>query len=126
VRYLLSLPGRNPLLAEEVIVMACASGAGRAARTWLPNDDALRLLGEAKADANVPMAEKRELIDSALKSWPLLQGDLQKRIEERAADLEASHKRVRQAVSLRVRELKLAPQLPPDLLGILVLQPVVS
>jgi hypothetical protein len=32
---------------------------------------------------------------------------------------------VRKAVSLKVRELTVKPQLPPDLLGILVLQPVV-
>ena len=64
-------------------------------------------------------------IESALDVWPTLESAVQERIKERAAELEKSHKRVRQAVSLKVRQLTLAPQLPPDLLGILVLQPVV-
>ena len=47
------------------------------------------------------------------------------RITRRARELGESHKRIRKAVSLSVRELKVKPQLLPDLLGILVLQPVV-
>lgn len=47
-------------------------------------------------------------------------------IQQRAQELEASHKRIRQAVSVRIRGLQVQPQLPPDLLGILVLQPVVQ
>jgi len=47
-------------------------------------------------------------------------------IQQRAQELEASHKRIRQAVSLHIRALQVQPQLPPDLLGILVLQPVVE
>ncbi|GIW55594.1 MAG: hypothetical protein KatS3mg082_1998 [Nitrospiraceae bacterium] len=58
--------------------------------------------------------------------WPDLEPDIRQQIESRAAELEKSHKRVRQAVSLKVRQLSLAPQFPPDLLGILVLQPVVG
>ena len=46
-------------------------------------------------------------------------------VSKRGAELERSHKRVRQAVGLRVRELAVAPQFPPDLLGVLILQPVV-
>jgi hypothetical protein len=71
------------------------------------------------------MAEKRGLISAALAEWPALESALRERIAERGAELERSHKRVRQAVGLRVRELAVAPQFPPDLLGILVLQPVV-
>jgi hypothetical protein len=126
VRYLLQLPERNPLLSEEVFVTACVSGSRPGSRDWLCGADALRLLADAKADANIPMAEKRELVDAALKAWPSLQPQVQKLIETRAAELEASHKRIRQAVSLRVRELKLVPQLPADLLGILILQPMVE
>jgi hypothetical protein len=39
-------------------------------------------------------------------------------------DAVTAKRRIRQAVSMRVRELKVVPQLPPDLLGILVLLPV--
>jgi hypothetical protein len=71
------------------------------------------------------MAEKRALIASTLEVWPIHEAALRGRIKLRAVELEKSHKRVRQAVTLRVRELTVAPQLPPDVLGLLVLQPVV-
>jgi len=72
------------------------------------------------------MSEKRELIGRALAAWPSLNSDLQRRIEARAAELTKSHKRVRQAAAMRGGQLTVTPQLPPDLLGILVLQPVVE
>lgn len=125
VRYLLHQPDRPPLLSEEVQVIANKQGPKPSKANWLSDDEALRLLAAARPDANVPMAEKKQLIGSALDTWPMLESSLHQRIAERAADLEKSHKRVRQAVALRIRQLTVAPQLPPDLLGILVLQPVV-
>ena len=89
------------------------------------------------------MSEKRELTESALAVWrsfddaaePQLKrrkekektpiSQLRARIEQRAEELEKSHKRIRKAVSLRVREMRVSPRFPPDLLGVLVLQPVV-
>jgi len=125
VRYLLEPPGRPTLLAEEVVVTGVNHGSRGGKVDWLSNDEALRLLAEARPDANIPMAEKRELIDAALDLWPTLEQAVRRQIEERAKELEKSHKRVRKAVALGVRGLSLAPQFPPDLLGILVLQPVV-
>lgn len=125
VRYLVEQPGQNaPLLSEEVILRGYTDGDARNP-TWLDGDEARRLLTEARPDANLPMPEKRQLIASALDQWPRLESALREQIAARAAELERSHKRVRQAVSLRVRELSVKPQLPPDLLGVLVLQPVV-
>ncbi|MCK6456029.1 MAG: DEAD/DEAH box helicase [Phycisphaerae bacterium] len=125
VRYLIEQPGQSvPLLSEEVIVRGYTDAdASRA--TWLNEDEARRLLTDAKPDANVPMPEKRQLVAEALDQWPRHEPALRDQIAARAAELEKSHKRVRQAVSLRVRELSVKPQLPPDLLGVLVLQPVV-
>jgi hypothetical protein len=123
VRYLIEQPKRTPLLSEEVLVMAYRPGKG-SAKEWLEETEALRLLAEAKPDANVPMPEKRELAKGALAEWPSLEAELGRRIGERAEALEKAHKRVRQAVSLRVRELAVKPQLPADLLGLLVLQPM--
>ena len=125
VRYLLQQPDKAPLLSEEVVVTGFSHGAKAGSHDWFSDDEALRLLGEARPDANVPMAEKRHLIGESLASWPALEATLRKRIDARAAELEKSHKRVRQAVALKVRQLTVAPQFPPDLLGILVLQPVV-
>lgn len=125
VRYLLNQPDRPPLLSEEVIATGVINNPKGGKPEWLDGDEALRLLAEAKPDANIPMAEKRQLVTSALESWPTLEAALHARIGDRAKELEKSHKRVRQAVKLKVRELSMAPQLPPDLLGVLVLQPVV-
>ena len=124
VRYLIEQPQRASLLSEEVLVMAYTGGAA-SARAWLEDTEALRLLAEAKADANVPMTEKRQIVSAALEAWAALQVDLASRVSGRAEILEKSHKRVRQAVALRVRELAVKPQLPADLLGVLVLQPLV-
>lgn len=125
VRYLVEQPGQPaPLLSEEVIIRGYADG-NATNPVWLDGDEARRLLVEAQPDANVPMPEKRQLVAAALDHWPRLEPALRDQIADRAGELEKSHKRVRQAVSLRVRELAVKPQLPPDLLGILVLQPVV-
>jgi len=124
VRYLLEQPDHAPLLSEEVVAKGFAARAQGGTWPWLDDDEALRLLGDAKPDANVPMAEKREIVASALDEWPALEAALVGPIKQRAATLEQSYRRVRQTVGLRVRSLSLKPQLPPDLLGLLVLQPV--
>ncbi len=124
VRYLVKQPDRAPLLSEEVCVLGAS--AGKNGKTdWLSQEDALSLLAKAQPDANIPLAEKKQLIQAALEAWPTLEPSVRQWIALHAADLEQSHKRVRQAVSLRVRQLSVEPQFPPDLLGILVLQPLV-
>lgn len=125
VRYLVEQPQTRPLLSEEVLVLG-ARELGGGGSDWLGDGQALRLLAQAKPDANIPLPEKRELVQRALDTWPALANELRDHVAQRAKVLEESHKRIRQAVSLRVRELKVRPQLPPDLLGILVLQPVVQ
>jgi len=138
VRHLLEQPQARPLIAEEVLVMGF-TGAGQRDSEWLDPQGAQRLLAEAKPDANIPMEEKRELVARVLESvgeWRITNGEwgkshpIQSRIREqvthRAHELTDAHKRIRQAVSLRVRGLEIKPLFPPDLLGVLVLQPVVS
>ncbi len=120
VRYLINQPQRAPLLAEEVLVTGFSGS-----KSALDDIEAMRLLVAARADANIPMSEKRELTEVALETYRTFNSVLESKIKHRSTELEKSHKRVRQAVSLRVRELSVAPQLPPDLLGILVLQPLV-
>jgi len=124
VRYLVEQPQRSLLLSEEVLVTAFENKDGHPVK--LPDNEALRLLLEAKPDANLPASEKRELVGNALKEWVSLEATLKSHIESRAGELEKSHKRVRQAVGMRVRELDVKPQLPVDLLGVVVLQPMVK
>jgi len=140
VRYLVEIPQRAPLLSEEVLVVGYRP-LGVVEDPWLSDGEALRLLvlAGAKPDANIPLGEKRELVEAALEEigeWRAANGEwgngspvqkmIRARVIQRARELEESHKRIRKAVSLRVRELKVKPQFPPDLLGILVLQPVVK
>jgi len=129
VRYLVVQPGRAPLYSEEVRVMAGASmapaGSPGGEMNWLEESEAQRLLVEARPDANMTMPEKRASISAALAQWPEVEAAVQAPIEARAHDLEGAHRRIRQAVRLRVRELTVQPQFPVDLLGILVIQPVV-
>jgi superfamily II DNA or RNA helicase len=123
-RYLVNQPGRPPLLAEEVLVTGMTAGDRGKEPNWVTEDDALRLLGTAQPDANLTLDEKRSAIQPTLDAWKNRADDLHNRIHLRAAELEKSHKRIRQAVSLKVRDLTVTPQLPPDLLGMILLQPV--
>ncbi|MCR4440430.1 MAG: hypothetical protein QHJ34_14875 [bacterium] len=78
-RYLLEQTDRAPLLSEEVLVLGYRAG-GTKEPQWRDNNDALRLLVEARPDANVPMAEKRELVRAALAQigeWPKEGADLE-------------------------------------------------
>lgn len=61
MRYLTKQPDRRPLLSEEVLVLG-ARDIGQGVVRWLDDGEALRLLAEAKPDANIPLAEKRELV----------------------------------------------------------------
>lgn len=124
VRYLLEEPGRPPLLAEEVLVV----GKRYLTEEWLGPGEALGLLAEAEPVANMPVGEKRELLASALAELkPHLEGDgvspLQLIIGARAEELLEAHKRLRRTIGEAVRGFKVKPHWPPDLLGILVLQP---
>lgn len=127
VRYLLQQPQRAALLSEEVFVTGFSGSQPEPnlGKDWIEDDDALRLLADAKPDANIPMAEKRQIIEASLNTWPRLDSALREKINARSLELAKSHKRVRQAVALRIRELAIEPQFPPDLLGLLVLQPIV-
>ncbi|MDW8012025.1 MAG: helicase-related protein [Bacteroidota bacterium] len=137
VRYLLQRPDAPPLLLEEVLVLGYVGDPQYGLR-WLNSSTALRLL-EAQPDANLPLSEKRELIERALHHWADWQAsdlvwsqssgpyaELRTKLNERAQYLEQAYKRIRQAVNLRVRGLSIHPQLPPDLLGVLVLQLMVE
>ncbi|MGH6877132.1 MAG: helicase-related protein, partial [Rhizomicrobium sp.] len=125
VRYLIEQPQKAPLMSEEIVVLGYTSSDSRQPQ-FLEDAAALWLLAEAKPEANVPIAEKKELVSSALNKWQEIEGEIRLRLERRANELEESHKRIRRAVSLRVRELAVKPQLPPDMLGLLVMQPFVS
>ena len=70
--------------------------------------------------------EKRELTTAALAGYEKLDAAIRQTIQGRAEALTEAHRRIRQAVSLKVRGLTVKPQMPADLLGLLILQPVVG
>jgi superfamily II DNA or RNA helicase len=124
VRYLIEQPERPPLLAEEVLVAAFEVQDGRLAP--LPDDAALRLLHEAQPDANIALPEKRALAAAALDRWPKMEAALESHMQARAGALTESYKRVRRVAKMSARQVKMNVQLPADLLGLLVLHPVVT
>jgi superfamily II DNA or RNA helicase len=122
LRFLIEQPGRTSQLAEEVQVVGHEGLPEKPA--WLRDAEVLTLLENAQADANINDAERREIVARTLAGWSHLDSDIQKRIEQRAEVLIESHRSIRQAVSMRIRGLSVQPQLPPDLLGLLILQPL--
>jgi hypothetical protein len=124
LRFLIEQPDRTPLLAEEVQIIGHTGTADKP--TWIDGDEVLTLLEKAQADANIGNEERRELVSAALDGWDKLDDAIKQNITGRAEALTEAHRRIRQAVSMRVRGLTVKPQMPPDLLGLLVLQPLVK
>lgn len=121
VRYLIHIPNQAPLFSEEVRALGYRGEAAHP--DWLPEAETLRLLAEAQPDANLPLAKKKEILAAALKAYLALEPHLRSQIEARARNLTEAHQRIRQAVQLKGRDLRVEPQEPPDLLGVLVLLP---
>jgi hypothetical protein len=124
LRFLIEQPDRTPMLAEEVLVIGHTGTADKP--VWMASDEVLTLLEKAQADANIGDAEKSELVSAALTGWDKLDSAIKENIAGRAEALTEAHRRIRQAVKMKVGGLTVKPQLPPDLLGLLVLQPFVS
>jgi superfamily II DNA or RNA helicase len=120
VRYLVQIPDRAPLFSEEVRVYAYTGEAS--APHWLPEAEALRLLAEARPDANLPLEQKKAILAATLDAYPSLEAALRTRVEARARELTEAHRRIRQAVRLRVRDLTVEAQWPVDVLGVVVLE----
>jgi hypothetical protein len=110
----------TPILAEETLTWGFEGLMPHI--TPLSVEQAKTLLDNAQAHANVPVAEKREVLEETLSWWEGLQKHLQLVLSDRAKRLEDSHKRIRQL--LHQPRVRIEPQSPPDLLGVLVLLPV--
>jgi hypothetical protein len=121
LRFLIEQPDRTPLLAEEVQIVGHTGTADKP--VWLKDDEVLSLLETAQADANLGQEERRELVAAALFGWEKVDAPVRENVAGRAAALTEAHRRIRKAVDMKVRGLTVKPQLPPDLLGLLVLQP---
>lgn len=110
----------TPGLAEETLVWGY--------RGLLPDieplalDEAGKLMDEASSTANLSPQEKTEVVAEALDAWEPMQPQIQAVLDDRAQRLTDSHRRIRSLT--RAGRVRIEPQKPPDLLGVLVLVPV--
>ncbi|MFC8299494.1 DEAD/DEAH box helicase [Micromonospora orduensis] len=122
-RFHLTLPSRTgtrQLVAEDARLLAFAGAPANA--TWLPTDDALRLL-DATADENTDPAFGERTMSRILDGLPEVTHHLEAYGEELASELLASHRRVRSAAGEIVRGLTVTAQKPADILGAYVYLP---
>ncbi|MFE2456719.1 DEAD/DEAH box helicase [Streptomyces sp. NPDC059402] len=122
-RFHLTLPSRSgerQVVAEDARLLAY-EGLPQRAR-WLDDDAAAALLG-ARATANTHELAARNAITRALDGLPGLADHLTEYGTRLAAELDASHRRVRKANEEIVRGLKVVPQEPADVLGVYVYVP---
>ncbi|MFN2134982.1 MAG: helicase-related protein, partial [Candidatus Promineifilaceae bacterium] len=94
LRYLAYEKGEDtPTLAEETVTWGYSG--------WPPDivpldlEEAQALLDTAEPTANASPGEKREVLAETLAGWDDLQPDLRRLLNDRAADLQAAHRRVR-------------------------------
>lgn len=123
-RFHLTLPSRSgkdkEIVAEDARLLAF-QGAPKNA-VWLPDSDALALLG-AQATLNTDVHFGERTMTRILGQLPDVQGYLEEYGEQLAADLDASHRRVREATGEIVRGLRVRAQRPADVLGAYVYLP---
>lgn len=122
-RFHLTLPSRSgerQVVAEDARLLAY-EGLPQRAR-WLDDEAAAALLG-ARATANTHELAARKAITRALEGLPGLADHLTEYGTRLAAELDASHRRVRKANEEIVRGLKVVPQEPADVLGVYVYLP---
>lgn len=123
-RFHLTLPSRSgerQLVAEDARLLAF-EGASANAR-WLTADQAQALL-ELTADENTDPAFGRRTMSRLLDGLPETAGHLASFGDELAAELLASHRRVRSASGEIVRGMHVTAQKPADVLGAYVYLPV--
>ncbi|MFE8013062.1 DEAD/DEAH box helicase [Streptomyces antibioticus] len=122
-RFHLTLPsrtGERQVVAEDARLLAYEGMPARA--RWLDDDAAAALLA-ARASANTHEQLARNQITRALDGLPDLSAHLTEYGTHLAAELDASHRRVRKANEEIVRGLKVVPQEPADVLGVYVYLP---
>ncbi|MFE1507012.1 helicase-related protein [Streptomyces sp. NPDC058726] len=125
-RFHLTLPSRNgekQVVAEDARLLAF-EGAPRNA-VWLPQERAVELL-EARATENTAAASGERTMTRILDQLGEVTPYLESYGDELAAELDASHRRVRAASGEIVRGLSVTAQKPVDVLGTYIYLPAAS
>ena len=110
------------LLAEECLGLAVR---GIETPKLLTDDDALSLLS-LKASRNMPKGQKSHFLRQALNASQKLEATFERFAHEKAQQLLADHRRIREASDTRGLRYDVKPALPIDKIGIYVFLPVVS
>ncbi|MGW1196372.1 helicase-related protein [Streptomyces sp. NPDC002536] len=122
-RFHLTLPSRNgerQLVAEDARLLAFEGSPKNAA--WLTPERATALL-DATASGNTDRHFAERTMTRILTQLPEASGHLETYGDELAAELDASHRRVRAAAGEIVRGLTVTAQKPADILGAYVYLP---
>lgn len=110
------------LLAEECLGIAVRGGEAPA---LLTEDDALSLLSLTPG-RNMEDGQKSRLIGQTLNSLHSLEPVFERIAQERARELLADHRRIREASDARGLRYNVIPALPVDKIGVYVFMPIVS
>ena len=108
------------LLAEDVQLLAFEGVPASA--SWLESSQADELLN-AQPTGNIAPGQASGFIQRILDGFEHVEAHLEDIAHQRGADLLDAHRRVRQATRARYGDLRVEPNLPPDVLGIYVLLP---
>jgi superfamily II DNA or RNA helicase len=117
LRFLLQEEGKQPMLAEEGLVIGAE---GLSEVRWLETEQALNLLDTAKPTRNMSAEEQAEWVQEALNLWRERKADVQRIVDQRAKALQEAHRRVRKL--LKEAPVTVKPH-PPELLAVYVLVP---
>ena len=110
------------LLAEECLGIAVRSGEAPA---LLTEDDALSLLSLTPG-RNMEDGQKSQLIGQTLNSLHSLEPVFERIAQERAQELLADHRRIREASDAKGLRYNVIPALPVDKIGVYVFMPMAS
>lgn len=91
--------------------------------TELTTEESQYLLDTAQPSQNIAAWERPLVLGETLSWWPELTEQLDALLAKRAAHIEEMHREVRRVLQQRV--LYIRPQMPPDLLGVVVLLPAI-
>ena len=109
------------VLGEETLFVAFRGTP--AAPSWLPLDDAERLVREAQPVANIQSETARGWLTAIVSGLPVLQAELDAVGRRRSDELLDAHLRVRSAAGRGGARPSVDPKLPLDVLGLYVFMP---
>jgi superfamily II DNA or RNA helicase len=119
LRYLLESRKHQSLLVEECFVTGFTGSPANP--NWIDDLTALELLETAEATFEYPIARKKDTLQRLRSRLDELQPEFNRIAQQRAEQLSASHRRVRQITN--EGSVKVKPHLPMDILGLYILHP---